>query len=148
MITLKRATGADAHRLTDLYVDFYAEDAIDVPRERVAENVAFMAEDDRAAIWIAERNGEPVGMSSATITFGVEFGWACELEDLYIRPDHRGQGLSRRLLGAAIDWARDRKVTQVILVITPEAEAEQGLSAYYRKLGFQDSGRVTMYLDV
>lgn len=64
LITLKRATGADAHRLTDLYVDFYAEDAIDVPRERVAENVAFMAEDDRAVIWIAERNGEPVGMSS------------------------------------------------------------------------------------
>lgn len=144
-ISVRRARQGDETRLLPLYLDFYREDGIAVSEHLVARNLSHMLVDDRAGIWIAEENDNPIGMSSATVTFGVEFGWACELEDLYVVPGQRGKGLSRELLSAAIDWARDHGAKQIILVITPEAEAEQGLSDYYRKLGFTDSGRITMY---
>lgn len=147
MISIQRARQGDERRLLPLYLDFYREDGIEVPEKHVARNLATMLSDERAAIWLAENNGKPIGMSSATVTFGVEFGWSCELEDLYVSPDYRGQGLSRLLLDSAVRWARSRDASQVILVITPEAEADQGLTDYYRKCGFADSRRITMYME-
>ena len=148
MPTIRRAGIADVPALTRLYAAFYLEDAIPTPGDEITENLAVMVQDDRAGIWIAEADGVPIGMSSATVTFGVEFGWACELEDLYVVPDHRGRGVSRQLMDAAHDWAKDRGVRTVILVITPDAESEQGLTDYYRKLGYSDSNRITMYREL
>ena len=148
MLTIRRADLADTPALTRLYAAFYREDAIPTPTDEIERNLAVMVQDDRAGIWIAEADDVPVGMSSATVTFGVEFGWACELEDLYVAPSYRGLGLSRQLLDAAHAWAKARGVRTVILVITPDAESDQGLTEYYRKLGYSDSNRITMYRDL
>ncbi|NMM46524.1 GNAT family N-acetyltransferase [Rhodospirillaceae bacterium KN72] len=148
MLTIRRAELADVPALARLYTAFYREDAIPTPVDDITENLTVMVQDDRAGIWVAEADDVPVGMSSATVTFGVEFGWACELEDLYVVPSYRGLGVSRKLLDAAQDWAKSRGVRTVILVITPDAENDQGLTEYYRKLGYVDSKRITMYREI
>ena len=142
---IRRATLEDARSLARLYADFFAEDAISVPPDAILTNVQAMLADDRAALWMAEEAGEIAGLASATMTLGVEFGWAAEVEDLYVHPGHRGKGLARTLFRSAVDWAEERGATEIILVITPEAEAEQGLVAFYEKLGLRKSGRTVMY---
>ena len=142
---IRRATAQDVPLLADLYVRFYAEDAINVPVENIRKNLAAMVLDDRAAIWIAEVGGEIVGFSSATMTLGVEFGWASEIEDLFVLPGHRGNGLARDLFQKAITWAEESEASEILLVVTPEAQAEQGLVAFYEKLGFAKSDRIVMY---
>lgn len=142
---IRRATPEDASALTRSYIDFYAEDAIDVPADAICRNLLAMLADDRAAIWVAEEAGAFIGFSSATLTLGAEFGWASEIEDLYIHPDHRGKGLARRLFQKAVDWAEENGATEILLVVTPEAEADQGLTAFYEKLGFAKSDRIVMY---
>lgn len=142
---IRRATATDADTLAALYSQFFAEDAIDVPPEAILRNLSAMLRDDRAAAWIAEEAGQVVGFSSATLTFGVEFGWASEIEDLYVLPEYRGKGLARNLFQAAVEWAERRGALEILLVITPEAETDQGLIAFYEKLGFHKSNRHVMY---
>lgn len=142
---VRRATAKDVPELADLYAHFYAEDAIAVSADDIRKNLAAMLQDDRAAVWLAEDAGRIIGFSSATLTLGVEFGWSSEIEDLYIHPDHRGRGLARRLFQTAVDWAEENGAAEIILMVTPEAEADQGLIAFYEKMGFTRSGRVVMY---
>ena len=55
-----------------------------------------------AALWIAEEDGRVVG-SAALRDLG---GDVVELKRMYLRPEARGHGLGKHLLGLALDWAR------------------------------------------
>ncbi|RVU34764.1 GNAT family N-acetyltransferase [Hwanghaeella grinnelliae] len=142
---IRRATAQDVPTLANLYARFYAEDAIDVSVDRIRKNLGAMVLDERAAIWVVEHDGNIVGFSSASLTLGIEFGWASEIEDLYVLPEHRGKGLAKRLFQTAIDWSETCGASEILLVVTPEAESDQGLIAFYEKLGFSRSDRIVMY---
>ncbi|WP_010142094.1 GNAT family N-acetyltransferase [Oceanicola sp. S124] len=142
---LRRAGPADTERLVPLYRAFFDEDGITTPTPALRRNLARMLEDERACILLAEAGGVVLGLAAGSLTHGVEFGCAAELEDLYVLPDARGRGLARRLAAAVLDWAEDAGATEVYLVITPEAEADRGLTRFYGKLGFARSGRITMF---
>ena len=142
---IRRATAQDVPTLSDLYARFYSEDPIDVSHDSIRKNLGAMVLDERAAIWIAEDDKDIIGFASASLTLGVEFGWASEIEDLFVLPEHRGKGLAKRLLLTAIDWAEKCGASEILLVVTPEAEADQGLVAFYEKLGFSKSDRIVMY---
>lgn len=52
---------------------------------------------------------------------------------MYVRPDHRGQGVNRRILDALLAWARSMNLTEVRLTVYPDNEpAVQA----YEKAGF------------
>lgn len=145
MITARTATQGDFSQLSPLYADFFREDHILKDRSAIEINLEIMLADSKAVIFVAEVDDEIIGFSSGSATFGVEFGWAVELEDLYVTPTHRGKGYASHLANSVADWARSIEATEILLVITPEAETEQGLTRFYSKLGYRDSRRVTMY---
>lgn len=142
---LRQANTTDVSALTPLYSAFFEEDGISVSPSRIAENLPLMIEDERAAIIVADDGGRLAGFVSLSLTFGIEFGWAAEIEDLYVTPQRRGAGLARRLMNAALDWADARGATSTIAVVTPEAERSQGLTLFYRQFGFRDCERITLY---
>lgn len=144
-MTIRPAEFADLEPLATLYSAFFQEDGITTAPEAIRVNLGMMLRDARARVFVAEVDGAIAGFSSGSLTFGVEFGCAAELEDLYLRPEYRGQGWARDLAAAVLHWAEARGACEIILVITPEAEAEQDLTAFYRKLGFENSRRLTMY---
>ena len=142
---LRAAQEADADSLAALYAEFFAEDAIEADPAALAANIRQMIGDPRACLWVAEEAGTLVGLASASLTFGVEFGCAAEIEDLYVAPAARGRGHARRLFEAALAWSEAQGAAEILLVITPEAEAAQSLTALYGKFGFRDSRRILMY---
>jgi molybdopterin-guanine dinucleotide biosynthesis protein A/GNAT superfamily N-acetyltransferase len=83
-----------------------------------------------AALWIAERDGEVVG-SVALRDLG---DGALELKRMYLRPEHRGRGLGKRLLTTALDEARERGATMVRLDTSERMETAQTL---YEAYGFR-----------
>ncbi|MBE9637330.1 GNAT family N-acetyltransferase [Salipiger mangrovisoli] len=142
---IRPAKPSDLAALRALYTAFFREDGIATPPPAIAGNLSVMLGDPRACIFVADTGSELAGMSSGSLTFGVEFGWSAELEDLYVSPGHRGLGWSRLLVAAVLDWAHDRGARETVLVITPQAEQDQALTRFYRKFGFQASRRITMY---
>jgi putative acetyltransferase len=62
--------------------------------------------------WVVE---DERGRVAACIAVDQPEPGTTELHRLYVRPDRRGGGIARRLIGAAEDWAREKGCTQVVL---------------------------------
>ncbi|HMC36830.1 MAG TPA: GNAT family N-acetyltransferase, partial [Actinomycetota bacterium] len=98
------------------------------------------------AVFVAAVGQATVGVSTVTANFGLEYGWASELEDLYVLPSHRGRGVARRLLEAAEEWARADGCALMLVTVTPEGQEAHDLMGFYRHLGFSDRGRKLLEL--
>jgi len=91
---------------------------------------------------VVEAGGEVLGMVSLlagiSTALGSKVAW---LEDLVVAPGHRGQGLGRRLLLAALAEARRRGWRRVSLLTDADNARAQAL---YRSEGFKPSPMRTM----
>jgi GNAT superfamily N-acetyltransferase len=82
------------------------------------------------ALWIAEDAGNVVG-SAALRDLG---DGGVELKRMYLRPEARGRGLGKQLLGVALAWARSHGMSKVRLDTSERMIAAQHL---YEAHGFQ-----------
>jgi GNAT superfamily N-acetyltransferase len=121
---------------------FFVEEGFDTPAEKMRASLATMLASERSAVFWARRGGEALGVATVTTSVGVEYGRVAEMDDLYVLPQARGEGVARRLIEAACDWCRDQGCTTVLVTVTPEGEAAHGLLEFYRRRGFVNTGRV------
>lgn len=130
------------------FLDTY-EEAVQRPDSFWQERAAGSAEgSERARQVIAEGPG---GAWLGTVTVLIEEAgttdWAGfpverrqgHLVGVYVRPEWRGSGLTKALFAAALDWAWGRGAERMRLIVHEDNGRARGL---YRKLGFEESGRV------
>lgn len=144
---IRPASAADLPALAELYRAFFAEIGVAVP-ERLERNILGLIEDRSAALVLLETGAAPAGLASASMVHGVEFGTSAEIEDIYVAPAHRRQGLGGRLLAEMLAWCRAKGAAVVGVVVPPQSRAEPRLGAFYARHGFRESGRVVMLLDL
>lgn len=130
----------------DLLTRFFREEGFSTPQHLIAQNVEQMIADETCWIAVAVVLGRLSGVITVTTMRYVEWGRLAEIGDLYIVPAHRGRGLARKLVDAAIDWSRQRGCTGIYVTVTPEGEARHRLSRFYERLDFKPTGRTTMML--
>lgn len=135
-ITLRRArTDADiaaARRLFRAYVESlpFALDFQDVEAELQALPGPYAAPD--GAILLAITDDTPVGVVAVQ---PLEEAGACEMKRLFVRPEHRGQGIGRALGSALLDTARALGYDTMRLDTVESMDAARAL---YRSLGFEE----------
>ncbi len=89
-----------------------------------------VSEARRSAFWVVESGGEIVG------SFGIESRGRgeTELRRMYLDEAYRGSGVAQRMLDFALDEARSRGFTKMIL---STAQIQKAADRFYRKSGFR-----------
>jgi ribosomal protein S18 acetylase RimI-like enzyme len=91
----------------------------------------YLNEDSRSSFWVAERAGAGlvgmIGVWSAQDHHG-------QVRRLLVHPDHRKQGIGRRLVEAALQFCADRGYVKVVLDTDVD---QQAAIALFKQCGFE-----------
>jgi len=125
---IRRATAADLPKIGHLgallveeHHDFDARRFL-APRPRTpADYASFMGrqlESPDSVVFVADDGGDAIGYAFATIE-GFDYmalrGPAGVLQDVIVDPEHRGRGVGRLLVDAALAYLRSRGAPRVVL---------------------------------
>ena len=148
--TARKATLEDMPALVDLMQEFYAEANYPLDRQwATASFSALLKDDSRGAAWIIFHDSEPAGYVVLTIRFSMEYGGLdAFIDDLFIRPSYRRQGLGRAALKALFNECERRNVLAVHVEVGHDNVAAKALYLSYG-LELQGDGRqmLTVRLD-
>lgn len=145
-MTVRRLTAADnLDPAIELLQRFFREEAFETTGDAIARNTRYLATLDSCGLFVSEDQGIAVGVATVSMEFGIEFGWSAEMGDLYVIPEHRGKGVSRRLVVAVEGFLRAKGAFGYQVTVTPYAEEHHAMRKFYSKLGFEDEGRVLLY---
>jgi GNAT superfamily N-acetyltransferase len=82
-------------------------------------------------------SGTVVGMVSAQLVVSTAEGaYSAWVEDMVLAPEYRAKGIGRRLLDAALEWARSRGATRAQLLVDLDNAPALG---YYDHLGWEST---------
>ena len=136
MITYREMTRADFETVFRMMRDFYTSPAVASDGSAEIYRADIEACLDPALPltgYVFERRGKLVGYAMTAQSFSTEYGRPCIwIEDLYLLPDARGQGMGRRFLTELAAKHPDA-------VLRLEAETENAPAVHvYRAVGFED----------
>ncbi len=138
-LTARRALPEDAPLLLRMCRDFHLEDGSPLDEAGEATIAHVCAGEPLAPAYLLEHGGEPAGFFVLTLGYSVENGGTDGfIDDIYLLPELRGQGLGRQGVQLAIEAAREAGIRALLLEV--EAQNDRAYSLY-RKMGFEDTKR-------
>ncbi len=145
-ITIETASEADADRITALFMADMRDLGVS-PKRAAMHGVATAAiADERIVVRVARQAGKTVGVLLANEMLSIKFpGRALWIEELYVAPEARRQGLGRILVEDLLDWALKHDYKGV------ELEAYRmntAASILYRSVGFSRLARERYSFDL
>ncbi|ABK43729.1 Acetyltransferase, GNAT family [Magnetococcus marinus MC-1] len=109
--------------------DFQAEPA------RQRQGLALLLESPGASLWVAEQQGQVVGMCSLQSLYSTaEGGLVGLVEDVVVASGHQGKGIGARLLMALEQEAQARAMVRLQLLADRNNVAALG---FYQRMGWQ-----------
>lgn len=144
MIVIDDATPADLPALCDLLSLLFAQEADFTPdRVRQERGLRLILDDPRVGAILVARDGmQVVGMVNLLFTVSTaEGGRVMVLEDMIVRPDHRGQGVGLQLIEAAIARATATGCARITLLTDEDNNQAQW---FYGRAGFRRSAMIPM----
>jgi GNAT superfamily N-acetyltransferase len=145
MVTVRQlGKGDDTRAAEALLVRFFREEAFTTPESLICSHCRKMLEVETCGLFIADATGEPCGIATVSMQFGIEFGWLGELGDLYVVPARRGQGIAGALVQAVEGFLQARGAAGYQVTLTQHSQ-KRGLKQFYSRLGFVQEGREILY---
>jgi len=144
MIAIDDATPQDIPALCDLLDLLFAQEADFTPdRAKQERGLRLILDDVRVgAILVARDGAHVVGMVNLLFTVSTAEGArAMMLEDMIVRPDHRGQGVGLALIEAAIARAAATGCARITLLTDEDNTQAQW---FYGRAGFRRSAMIPM----
>jgi len=144
MVTIEPATSRDIPALCDLLNLLFAQEADFVPdRAKQERGLRLIIDDPRVGVILAARDGGAVvGMVNLLFTVSTAEGARVMLlEDMVVRPDHRGQGVGLKLIESAIARATEEGCARITLLTDEDNTQAQW---FYGRAGFRRSAMIPM----
>lgn len=135
-MTYRKMTQADFDAVLDMMRTFYTSPAVasDGSEEIYRADIEACLDPDMPLTgYVFCRSGACVGYAMTVQSFSTEYGRPCIwIEDLYLRPEARGQGIGRRFF-------EELAAAHPDAVLRLEAETENAPAVHlYRSVGFTD----------
>jgi predicted N-acetyltransferase YhbS len=144
MIAIDDATPADLPALCDLLELLFGQEADFTPdRAKQERGLGLILDDPHVGVILVARDGDQVvGMVNLLFTVSTaEGGRVMVLEDMIVRPDHRGQGVGLKLIEAAIARATESGCARITLLTDEDNNQAQW---FYGRAGFRRSAMIPM----
>lgn len=131
--TARRATLDDIPILVELMREFYAEANYALDEQWASTSFSTLLRDySLGAAWVMLLNSEPVGYVVLTTRYSMEYGGLVGfIDDLFISPPQRRQGLGREALRSLFDECKRRGLLAVHVEVGQSNEAAQALYCSY-----------------
>lgn len=116
-----------------------------------AADIAGLLSDPGETINLIARDGDGGALGFAEAALRRDYVNGCKtspvafLEGIFVRPEARGQGVARVLVGAVEAWAREQGCTEFASDAAPENFASLDM---HRALGFEETQRVVFFRKV
>jgi ribosomal protein S18 acetylase RimI-like enzyme len=125
----RRAASSDIPTLVELMGEFYAESSFRLDEAWAARAFeAMIGQPAYGAVWVIESAGVPVGHAVLSVRFAMEFGGLSGyIDDLFVRPSHRRQGMASVALDALLAECRRRECRSVHVEVGLDNGAAQAL---------------------
>jgi N-acetylglutamate synthase-like GNAT family acetyltransferase len=134
-VTVRRATPDDAERISELLGQLGYPAGAQAVRRRL-ERLGASGVDET---WLAEREGEIVGLVGLHVSGSLEHdGPVAKISEVVVDERLRGQGIGASLMEKAEREARRRGC---VLLFLTTAERRDEAHRFYRRLGFEETGR-------
>jgi aminoglycoside 6'-N-acetyltransferase I len=143
-VTVRPAGADDVSAVRSLFETFYREEGLAGAVGTVAETLPHVINRADTACFVAEAAGAVIGAAAMSTSYGLEVGLYAELEDLYVLPAWRAHGVASALVVAILEEARARGCSDVEVVLTPHAQTNPDLQAWYARRGFENTGRIIL----
>jgi len=136
---IRRLAPTELHRIAHLRAALWPDSAI----EDLAATIAAQPE---YLVLIALEGDEPAGFAEISLrrgdVNGRETSPVAFLEGICVDPAHRRKGIARALVEKALEWGRERGVSE----FASEALLANGVShAFHRAIGFAETERVVCF---
>ena len=138
MTTFRRATAGDLATLVQLVEQYWNfEQVAGFDPERVAEQLKrLLSAPALGAGWVAEEGGAAAGYLLAVYVFSLEhLGLTAEIDEFFVLPTHRGQGIGAGLLALAEAEFVRMGCTNVALQLSRENDSAR---AFYRHHAYRE----------
>jgi aminoglycoside 6'-N-acetyltransferase I len=140
-VELRAAALEDLPELLRLAREFYDEDGFATSDAELERNFRALLAAPTARTCLALEGAAAIGFALTTSQVILESGVVAELQDLYVMPANRRQGVAARLIDDATEWAKAQQASQLEVVVAPNGRDVSHLFTYYVARGFQDEGR-------
>ena len=141
MLQIETAGNSDLIPIVQLLRTQLEEHDIVLTTQTLERATAGLIEDhSRGRILTARRDGALIGVAVISFLWTLEHGGpAAWLDEVYVLPEARGEGIGRQLVEAAMQVARDSGCIALDLEVDPGHEAAERL---YERMGFRRHRRV------
>jgi GNAT superfamily N-acetyltransferase len=143
MASLRIAAIADIPQVLPMMREFYAFEGIPYDESRAIRLLSQLVSDATCGrLTLVEQDGELAGYLILGFGFSVEFGGRdALLDELFIRPEFRGQGLGSSAIKSALSLCKEEGIQALHLEADHFNERAHDL---YLRLGFKDHKRHLM----
>ena len=145
-LRVEPATIEDLPELTDLVISLLEMEADFTPcQEKQRHGLRLILEQpNRGRIFVLRNEQKIVGMVNLLFTISTaEGGFVILMEDVIVRPEHRGHGYGTRLVNYVKEFARKKDFKRITLLTDRVSEESQ---RFFRRNGFVLSSMVPMRL--
>ena len=143
-IEIKRATFEDREMIFDLVWDLLCElgeEVSELNRLRWREiQRAWMDHRNDVHVFLAEKDGKAIGVVTLVESFAIFANGAFGvINEMYVVPDERSQGIGRKLLEAAFRFGQSRGWKRLDVTM-PESERWARTRQFYERESFRFTG--------